>query len=294
MAQLSDLPTELIALILTHIHSSRSLHQVSFVCSAFALISRPILARRYENDDPKQPFRPFLRSICQRPDIGAHVKTARIRSWATESSIMPGGWYIPTPPAEWEKVLFFAAARKTGVISDVHWNRQIAKGVENAEVILLISLLPNLEELHLDFPITDRAGFAHGQLSWSYLTANGGLQKLKRLYVRRPQVTNWDSVGPTGFTGKKIELYHLRHFFGLPRLAMMYLEGVEGTNASADIIEAEVQKAGWEGAKDGEGAKGAAVVKRDRSLYISNSVLSPAAFATLRHYYGFEFVNDRF
>ena len=154
MARLLDLPTELITQIISNLSGrAHDLCCLSLVSWTVHTITEPILYGIYSHETLKQAysFRPFLRTIVRYPKLASHVRLAKIRSWRTAQNVHS---FLDeaVPPSGKDLHLFIEAAKSVPLNAEAGWHELISRGTEDAEVMLLVSQLPNLQELHLALP----------------------------------------------------------------------------------------------------------------------------------------------
>jgi hypothetical protein len=190
LSLLIQLPNELLDAIATPLDKP-SLCSFALTCRKTHPAAIDALYKDYRNPAPpsKAPFTPFLRTICERPDLAAKVKNINIRGWNAECEVATGrawrgltqknaedakghvGVYKPTRISETLN-LFVGAAVKAGLIArreswptlllktDVRcyttmkaerdFVRLLTHGLEDAHALLLLALLPHVEFVRID------------------------------------------------------------------------------------------------------------------------------------------------
>jgi hypothetical protein len=203
MAGILSLPDECLDMIFSDLRAShyyeeephQPLLASASTCRRFNQRANRFLYQTWRNHS----IRPFLRTLCQRPDLAAYVREIEIKGWETEMSPAlerqrKRKRYPETmEPIEPSKIstsdfeLFVSSASFSGVIApkaiervdlekhghllprgkadrddvkpeyttdclhcDGDWLRCIKAGIEDAEVLLLVSILPNVRSIVLD------------------------------------------------------------------------------------------------------------------------------------------------
>ncbi|KAF2141538.1 uncharacterized protein K452DRAFT_298253 [Aplosporella prunicola CBS 121167] len=156
MASFSDLPVELVAHILSFIPLPGHLAQVSLVCRALEKVTQRFLYHSFVTAEYNLHYRrfsrrirPFFRTILLRPDLARHVRAVAIESWPTSS-------FDDAPiPEHALSLCRDAVARLDWPTADLkaQWIRRLTEKDprhQDAEVALLLAMLPNLRELSLE------------------------------------------------------------------------------------------------------------------------------------------------
>ncbi|OCL13098.1 hypothetical protein AOQ84DRAFT_385636 [Glonium stellatum] len=216
-AEFSDLPSELIIDILSQIKRKRDLLNVSLTCKAFSKLAEPFIYRQYRNVHVLSEwisFRPFLRRIISRPDLAAHIKLVELRSWTTrlrgpyedeqmsqddlstflvaaqqarliENIVTPVVLNFPDSDDEWDDEEDDAQDDFEGMTFDERFCTALDLAIEDVQVVLLLSLLPNVEEIILRYLPWDH-------LPWDCLAGTThGFQCLRRLSIKINPLASW-------------------------------------------------------------------------------------------------------
>ena len=211
-------------------------------CKRFRLIAEPMLYSIFikpENvydrlapnsvlqstrHEPNGVLRLYLRTLLDRPDLAAQVQTVQLRAWEIEErldddlfwagvTVAPGE---PVPPSLELARKFYQAA--TRLVSDLDsrldWLICLCRGDEDAEIALLLALLPNVERLQIVFPNVgmDRYGifFFHLIVQEALNPDRPTMHTFSRLKVLEAR-SYWMEEIDVG-----LPLYCFTHFFRLP------------------------------------------------------------------------------
>ncbi|KAF2471179.1 uncharacterized protein BDR25DRAFT_393390 [Lindgomyces ingoldianus] len=167
MACLCRLPTELLHQIANYLddNSTASL-ELSCRLLSYAISSRR--TEHYENLLMSRSFRPFLKRLCKVPELAQYVRSVRIRGPRSRDP-------YPNPKFRGQQTavvaLVIATAEELGVLKEenaseklphqgrkrkrvsalnTYWVQDLRNGSERAQIIFILSLLPNLERLVID------------------------------------------------------------------------------------------------------------------------------------------------
>lgn len=100
--------------------------------------------------DHKPPLAPLLRSILSRPELGLYVRHLRLDGTGfTKSSSLTSPEPIPLPVSGLPMSLALQRIRSTGIPCAEDWERSLQDGAADAIVTLLVTMLPDLESLHI-------------------------------------------------------------------------------------------------------------------------------------------------
>lgn len=226
---------------------------------------------------PNVSLRHFIRTLIERPDLAALVKFVQLRAWETERTLGEELWSFEQarfdvtsiPPSTELAQKFWDAASELAPAEKPPKDLLIAlcRGDEDAEIALLLSLLPNVEKLQITFPNVPMDGyeffFLHDITQKSSLRPDikqgprlRTLQKLKQLEVR----SFWTDDGDLG-----LPIYPFSAFFCLPEL-----EVFKGRNM---LVESDPEEWGEWSCPQGHSSI--------RDLHLEDSLISSAAIATL-------------
>lgn len=136
------------------------LHPLTLISQDWNRASTPLLYHAYINSNRStgRPIRPFLRAVIRWPHLAAKVHSVSIRPWLTMQNLESGayhGRYIPESTSLADRLTFCKAVQQSlpsryGVpIDDDPFGLALLRGCEDAEIILLMSQLPNLEKIIL-------------------------------------------------------------------------------------------------------------------------------------------------
>ncbi|OCK74956.1 hypothetical protein K432DRAFT_386497 [Lepidopterella palustris CBS 459.81] len=212
MTQLLDLPTELVTQIIAHLSGrTNDLCNLCLVSLIMKSITEPILYYLYSYEMFKQAysFRPFLRTIIRRPELAAHVRVAKIRVWNTPQDV---DLFMNEPdphlPADLRLFIEAGNAGDVPLSTEPAWFGSITRGVEDAEVMLLVSRLPKLQELHLRLPPSSRN-------RWTFVIneAKKALSREPAMFKSFKRLCVENGAGEGGF-----QLIRMTPFFRLPSL----------------------------------------------------------------------------
>ncbi|KAF2488522.1 hypothetical protein BU16DRAFT_568397 [Lophium mytilinum] len=210
MPELLDLPNELVDQVVSNLSGHKTdLCNLSLVSRRVRNITKATLYGLYSYELFQQAysFRPFLRTILRDPMLASYTRTAKIRVWRTAADIY-SFLNEPDPPRREDLQLFVDAGRYVSLNSEPDWYESIIRGVEDAEVMLLVSQLPNLRELHLAMPPSTR-------LRWHFVSneAQKARHGLPAMYHSLTRLCVENGAGEGGF-----QVGTLAPFLGLPSL----------------------------------------------------------------------------
>jgi hypothetical protein len=161
----------------------------------------------YELFQQAYSFRPFLRTILRDPQLSTYVRIGKLRVWRTAADVY-SFLNEPDPPRREDLQLFVDAGRYVSLNSEPDWYESIIRGVEDAEVMLLVSQLPNLQELHLAMPPSTRLRW-HFVLNEAQKARNG----VSAMYHSLRKLCVENGAGEGGF-----QVGTLAPFLALPSL----------------------------------------------------------------------------
>ncbi|KAF2103872.1 hypothetical protein NA57DRAFT_70081 [Rhizodiscina lignyota] len=176
---LESLPAELLVEIVDFINEVSSFATLAATCKTFNRIATPFLYASYTNVrgnttgrfllSSRYSFKPFVRTVLERPDLAALCKEVDIRHWSTLSLIGSNVWE-PEPISGEELVLFKKGAVAANILDsdiyihentdqddsssdeyinsdDMEFETSLKKGSEDALLIIMLAHLPRLETL---------------------------------------------------------------------------------------------------------------------------------------------------
>lgn len=217
MAHLLDLPNELLDQIISQLRGRcADLCSLSLVSRRLYDLTKSTLYSIYSWKvfDENYSFRPFIRSILEDRQLATHVRVAKIREWQTDHAYSS---MVETPAlarrSREDLNLFLEAGRYVPLKSEPDWHSSMTQVSEDAEVMLLLAQLANLQELHMAMPPTTRLRF-----QFVLSEAQKARRGVPAMYhsLRKLSVENGASDG--GF-----QLGTLAPFLALPSLRVLEL-----------------------------------------------------------------------
>ncbi|OCK74897.1 hypothetical protein K432DRAFT_386537 [Lepidopterella palustris CBS 459.81] len=138
MAGLQDLSTELLIEIVSYIQDRRTFCNLSIVSRLFHTLTEPFLYESFATYDLETAVFSFTRTIIERPELAKYVKKADI---SVGQSVRAAHRYEPTDR-------FLLQAKRLDCDPEI-WDRLIPGDDVDAMTVLLLHMLPNLQELRL-------------------------------------------------------------------------------------------------------------------------------------------------
>ena len=162
MAVLSDIPNEVLNIIIPHLHP-RDLEAFLSVTKSLRIKYELLLAEhyqlkrehsvfKYDKDTPRGAPARLLKAVLSRPRIASYVMVMDVEDWDTKFTLWgkPGVSRLKYTTEDFEQ--FSQMLKDSHYIREGSWNAlvsELKKGNERPILILLLTLLPNLEHIRI-------------------------------------------------------------------------------------------------------------------------------------------------